>query len=75
MPFYDLRCAACDREFNLLASVTDKTERRIACPECGSRELETVFKAAPAYLKGGGGKGPECPKRHICGSGCPHGGL
>ena len=71
MPFYDLRCPECDKEYNISASMTEKSEKRIPCPDCGSFELETVFKGSPAYIKS---KGPAtCPNRHVCGSGCCHG--
>ena len=36
MPFYDLRCIECEKEFNISAKISEKTEKRIACPECGS---------------------------------------
>ena len=72
MPFYDLRCPACDKEFNISASMADKTEKRIPCPVCGSLQLETVYKRAPAYAKSAGA--PQCPNRHICGEGCRHAG-
>ena len=68
MPFYDLRCVICKSEHNISASMKEKAEKRIACPDCGSFELETVFKAAPAVVKGL----PEamCPNRGACGSLC-----
>ena len=69
MPFYDLSCTECDNIFNILASVTDKTEKRIKCPECGSLDLKTVYKGAPAYIKNT--RTPECPNLPACGS-CPH---
>jgi len=69
MPFYDLRCPACDKEYNILARVSEKTEKRIPCPDCGSFELVTVYKAAPAYIKS---SKAECPNRKVCGEGCPH---
>ena len=72
MPFYDLRCPLCDKEYNIYASMTQKTEKQIPCPDCGSVELETVFKGAPAYIKSS--KTSECPNRHICGGGCNHAG-
>ena len=72
MPFYDLRCSECGGEFNISASMTDKIEKCIPCPECGSFDLQTVYKAAPGVLKGT--KAPECPNSHICGAGCRHAG-
>jgi len=73
MPFYDLRCTACDSEHNISASMKEKSEKLIACPDCGSFELETVFRTPPAFVKGT----PEaaaCPHRSACGSACRHAG-
>jgi len=73
MPFYDLRCTQCDKEFNIMASMADKTERRIPCPECGSTDMVTVYNSAPAFIRGGGDNNiPACPNMHTCGAGCPH---
>ena len=72
MPNYDLHCPKCNREYNIRASMSEKSEKRIPCPDCGSYELETVFKSAPAYVKGG--KTVSCPQRASCGSSCPHAG-
>jgi len=72
MPNYDLYCSKCDREYSIRATMTEKSEKRISCPDCGSHELETVFKTPPAYVKGG--KAVNCPQRTSCGSSCPHAG-
>ena len=72
MPFYDLRCTHCDREFNIRASMSDKTERRIPCPECGSTDMETVYNSAPFFIKSGGDPMPACPNIRSCGAACPH---
>ena len=71
MPFYDLSCPKCEKEFNIMASMADKTEKRIPCPECGSLELITVYKGAPAYVRGGG-EAAACPNSHVCGASCRH---
>jgi len=70
MPFYDLFCGACDKEYNIMASMADKTNRCIPCPDCGSTDLETVYKSAPAFIKGGGSDFPACPNSNSCGAGC-----
>ena len=72
MPFYDLHCVNCDKEFNIMASMADKTARNIPCPDCGSKEMNTVYKSAPFYVKRAGDTMPECANRNVCGSGCPH---
>ena len=71
MPFYDLRCAKCDKEYTISASMADKTEKRIPCPDCGSFALENVYGGAPAFIKSN--SGGDCPNRHICGASCNHG--
>ncbi|MCL2202306.1 MAG: zinc ribbon domain-containing protein [Oscillospiraceae bacterium] len=72
MPFYDLYCKACDEEHNIMATISDKTERRIPCPVCGSKELETVYRSAPAYIKSSGAEMPACASGGGCGGACPH---
>ena len=71
MPFYDLYCPKCDKEYNIRATMDDKTNKRIPCPDCGSLELETLYKGAPAYVKG---VKQQCPNANACGSSCPRGG-
>jgi putative FmdB family regulatory protein len=66
MPFYDLRCIECGTEHNISASIKEKTDKLIPCPDCGSKELETVYKNI-AYIKNM--KSPACPNQRICG-GC-----
>ena len=71
MPFYDLRCTECNKESNIKATMAEKAENRILCPECGSAKMETVYKSAPAYIKNSGDKLPACPSSMTCGnSGC-----
>ena len=71
MPFYDLRCKKCNTESNIKATMAEKTEGRIHCPECGSRNMETIYKSAPAYIKNSGSNPPVCPGSSACGnSGC-----
>ena len=72
MPFYDLHCKNCDKEFNIKASMSDKTERKIQCPDCNSTEMESVFKSAPFYVKSTANGNPRCPQSEVCGSGCRH---
>ena len=70
MPFYDLRCLDCEKESNIKATMAEKTERRIPCPECGSTNMETLYKSAPAYIKSSTDT-PSCPGSSSCGnSGC-----
>ena len=72
MPHYDLQCTVCDGEYNIRASMKEKSDKLIPCPDCGSFELETVYKAPPAYVKGTTAAG--CPNVASCGSRCPHAG-
>lgn len=70
MPNYDLRCTTCGKESKISASISEKSEKRIPCPNCDSFELETVFKSPPAYVKGT--SAANCPTGSGCGSGCRH---
>jgi len=71
MPFYDLRCNSCETESNVKATMAEKTENRIKCPQCGSTDMSTVYKSAPAYIKSSGDSAPTCPGSTSCGnSGC-----
>ena len=71
MPYYELFCVNCEMEFEIKATMEEKTERRIPCPECGSTDLKTVYNSAPAYLKSGKEQAPSCPHSRTCGSsGC-----
>ena len=72
MPFYELRCNNCKAEFEARASMSDRVEMRIQCPECGSNSLEAVFKTAPAYIKNLNAA-PGCPNSRSCGDACPRG--
>ena len=65
MPFYDLRCTACEKEYKISATMKEKSDKLIPCPDCGSLELETVFNVPPAYVKGR----EKCPQAQSCG-GC-----
>jgi len=72
MPNYDLYCPSCAQEYKIKATMTEKSEKNIPCPDCGSFELETIFKAPPAYVKGFGPT--SCPNRAGCGTSCPRAG-
>ena len=53
MPTYDYRCNACDHEFELFQSMTDKVKR--TCPKCGKRQLERLIGTGAALLFKGSG--------------------
>ena len=73
MPHYDLRCVECNTEHRISASIKEKTEKNIPCPDCGSFDLETVYTSGPAIIKNM--KQTGCPNRSFCGSsGCQHAG-
>lgn len=73
MPFYDLICSDCASEANILASVSDKTDRKIPCPKCGSFKMETNYNFAPAFVKNMGDAAASCGNAAACGVG--HGGC
>lgn len=70
MAFYDLHCTECGKDsFDVQASVEDKTEKRILCPECGSNQLEKIYSPVNIHVKSGAPA--ECPNSRVCGAGCP----
>lgn len=71
MPFYDLKCSKCEKEFNIMASMSQREKKEIKCPECGSNELETVFKNLNV-IQSRKSSPAECPNRHVCGGCCNH---
>jgi putative FmdB family regulatory protein len=74
MPFYDMRCADCAKDFTVRASVEDKVQKRVACPECGRHNMETIYRPVGVSVKASAPAAPAtCPNAHICGSACAHG--
>lgn len=71
MPFYDLKCSACGEEFNTMAKMSEREQKQIKCPGCGSNELETVFKNVNIVQSKKSGAN-ECPNIHKCGGCCGH---
>lgn len=71
MPFYDLKCS-CGEVFNIMASMSDRENKRIRCPKCGSNQLEAVYSNVN-IVKTVKSDNNECPNAHTCGSGgCCH---
>ena len=53
MPTYEYRCNACEHEFELFQSMSDKVKRK--CPECGAGALERLIGlGAGVIFKGSG---------------------
>lgn len=71
MPFYDLKCK-CGEEFNIMAKMSEREQKLIKCHNCGSNELETVFKSVN-IVQSKKSDGGECPNIHKCGGCCHHG--
>ncbi|HIZ20566.1 MAG TPA: zinc ribbon domain-containing protein [Firmicutes bacterium] len=80
MPFYALICRRCGQAFERKATVSQRSGREIACPSCGSTDLDTDYssgrsaaigRAAPkaAHAEPAG-----CPHAGECGCGCCKGG-
>jgi len=71
MPFYDLKCEECGKEFNVKANLKERQEKTIACPKCGNNELERVY-AGMNISQGKSDKTSrrECPNMDKCGGCC-----
>lgn len=72
MPYYDLSCKQCGTEFNQKATVKERDNKEIKCPQCGHAELEAVFKSVNFVIKSKCGDANVCPQAHRCGGGCSH---
>lgn len=72
MPFYDLRCTKCGEEFNIMAKMSDREQKKIHCPKCGSNELEAVFSNVNIIQSRKSSDAPACPNFHKCGCCCGH---
>lgn len=70
MPFYDLKCS-CGVEFNIMASMSDRENKQIRCPKCGSDKLEAIFSNINIMQSKKSGSN-ECPNSHRCGGNCCH---
>ncbi|NLU52969.1 MAG: zinc ribbon domain-containing protein [Clostridiaceae bacterium] len=73
MPYYDLRCSKCGNTFNAKATISQRENRQIPCPQCGSFELEAVFASVNYTVKSSGCDVSSCPQSHRCHAGCCHG--
>ncbi len=71
MPFYDLRCTKCKNEFNIMAKMSEREQKLIKCPECGSNELEAIFSNVN-IIHSRKNEAPACPNANICGGCCSH---
>ena len=71
MPFYDLKCKKCGGEFNVKASISERENNAIECPECKSKELDPVFKSVN-IISSRNSEPPACPNMSSCGGCCPH---
>jgi putative FmdB family regulatory protein len=70
MPFYDLKCKECGKEFNIRASMKEREEKLILCPNCSNNTHEAVFTKVN-IISSRKSSGSECPNIKSCG-GCCH---
>lgn len=45
MPTYDLKCAKCGKKFTAFATIKERENGKIRCPECGSNDIKQLFKS------------------------------
>lgn len=65
MPYYELNCRDCSKPFTAKASVRERSEGLIACPDCGGKNLDMIYKPV-AVLKYAQARCDSCT-----GSSCP----
>lgn len=71
MPFYDLKCEKCGEQFNIMAKMSEREQKLIKCPKCGSNELSAVFSNVN-IVQSRSKEAPACPNMHKCGGCCGH---
>ncbi|MEZ0536559.1 zinc ribbon domain-containing protein [Caldicellulosiruptoraceae bacterium PP1] len=69
MPYYDLRCSNCGNEFNIKASIKERENNEIKCPECGETKLEAVFKSVNIISSRSSDSSSSCSSG-CCGGSC-----
>lgn len=76
MPIYEYKCNACGRDFEELVR-SAAASRKVACPECGAREVErrhSVFAAHNAPVKSTSLPRGGCGGCAEAGGSCPYAG-
>ena len=69
MPLYSLTCRRCGYSFEKQASIRERGEKAIPCPECGGTDLDADYSSGKsAALKKETAKASACP--HSAGCGC-----
>ncbi len=56
MPIFEYQCKSCDDDFELLV----RADTVVACPDCGSQELEKKFSPFSASVKQDEAAMPTC---------------
>jgi len=54
VPLYEYQCSRCENRFEVLRRVGAGAEG-LACPECGSPEVEKEYSTFAGAVAGGGG--------------------
>ena len=48
MPQYEFFCNACKKTFSMILTIAEHGKERIACPQCGSENVEQRWSAFSA---------------------------
>jgi putative FmdB family regulatory protein len=71
MPYYDLKCDKCKEEFNIKASISERENKSIKCPNCGSDSLSAIFSNVN-IIQSRRSEPQMCPNIDRCGGCCRH---
>lgn len=69
MPIYKLLCKQCHKQFEAFASVSERTNGAIACPDCGGKDHEAVYEGT-ANIHVRQSADEPCPHAHCCSGAC-----
>jgi putative FmdB family regulatory protein len=45
MPHYEYLCTACNERFTAIQTFAEHDQHQIACPKCGSKQIEQTYSA------------------------------
>lgn len=48
MPHYEFFCQDCQKTFSKILTITEHEKEEIACPQCGSKNIEQCWSAFSA---------------------------
>jgi len=64
MPTYNFSCSECKKKFEIDLSLKEKEDKKITCPNCGSKKIKQGFESFFSNGSSCGGGCSSCPGCH-----------